>query len=529
MNLLKNLLYRLRRYKLPLAIATLGSILILQLPTYPAEKIKFNLSLLGFKIYVADLERFAESGQISDRLKFYLQKIPSEQREKFRDFLQQSYDVDPVFVYRFSRTSVGTELLERLGDIVQIPENINGFYGLRAAVVKSAAYPEGVNLINFLKSFPTDIKLNLGEVLELVKKITDGEKEVAQFVKNLESTDSIGNKTKVDNIPDLSSLGRFEVETKTLNFYDSKRDRTIITDFYLPQETVSKIPLIVVSNGLGAKRSRFSELATYLASYGFAVAIPEHPGTSHRRQQEFIEGLHQENFEATDFVERPLDISFVLDRLTIINQNELNNRLNLENVGIFGYSIGGTTALSLAGAELNFALLKDDCQQTLDLTNISTLYQCRALEIKRRNLSLADDRIEAAFLFVPFGNSLFGESELAKVEIPMLWQVVDRDYLTSFIEEQLPAFKALDSQERYLVISENLPHTTATFSKQRSASQQNESRIARKYQNILSLIFFKKYLKESSEYSNYLNSNLVKAITEEPYTLHIVKDSIRSQ
>ena len=534
MYLLENLLYRLRRHKLLIAIATLSSILIFQSPTHPAEEIKLNLSILEFKIEVADLEMFAESGNISDRLNFYLKRISPEQRESFQEFLQQSYDVDPVFVYRFSRTSVGTKLLERLGDIVQIPENINGFYGLRAAIVKAAAYPEGVNFINFLKSFPTDIKLNLKEVLQLAKNINNSEKEVARFIDSLESTDSIGNKAIIDNIPDLATGGKYKIEQTTFKFYDSKRDRetarprrdrTIITDFYLPQETIGNIPLIVVSNGLGAKRSRFAELANYLASYGFAVAIPEHPGTSHRRQQEFIEGLHKENFEATDFIDRPLDISFVLDRLTIINQNELNNKLDLENVGIFGYSIGGTTALSLAGADIDFTHLERGCND-LDLTNISTLYQCRALEITERKLSLADNRIKAAFLFVPFGNILFGESELKEVSIPMLWQVVDKDYLTSLTKEQLPAFKALNSEERYLLISENLPHTTATFSKQRSATQQNESRIARKYQNILSLVFFKKYLTDNSEYGDYLNDSLVKAIAEEPYRLHLVEDEV---
>ena len=404
MDLLKNLLLRLRRYKLSIAIATLCSILIFQSPIYPAEKIKFNLSVLEFKIEVTDLEMFAKTGKISDRLDFYLKRISPEQRESLQEFLQQSYDVDPVFVYRFSRTSVGTKLLERLGDIVQIPEDINGFYGLRAAIVKAAAYPEGVNFINFLKSFPTDIKLNLEEALRLAKNIKNTEKEVKSFVASLETEDTISNKGNTNNISDLSTLGEFKTRQETLKIYDKQRDRNIITDLYLPQESINNVPLIIVSNGLGAKRSRFAELANYLASYGFAVVIPEHPGTSHRRQQEFIEGLHQENFEATDFVDRPLDISFVLDSLATINQNELNKRLDLKNVGIFGYSIGGTTALSLAGAELNFSHLEQNCNETLDLTNISTLYQCRALEITKRNVSLADDRIDAAFLFVPFGN-----------------------------------------------------------------------------------------------------------------------------
>ncbi|WP_144864698.1 hypothetical protein [Hyella patelloides] len=93
---------------------------------------------------------------------------------------------------------------------------------------------------------------------------------------------------------------------------------------------------------------------------------------------------------------------------------------DLENWGLFGYSIRGTTSLSLAVAELNYSQLQQDYNETLNLTNISILDRCRALEIEERNLSLQEERIAAAFLFVPFGKSLFGETELNKVTIPIL-------------------------------------------------------------------------------------------------------------
>jgi predicted dienelactone hydrolase len=536
---LRKLLFRLRRYNLlsllpdilpsfsqslKIAIASLGIILILQFPLNSAERIKFNYGLFGFKVEVADLELFAEKGIVTDRLNFYLKRIAPEQREKFQNFLQQSYDVNPVLVYRFSRTSVGIRMLKRLGEMMQIPEDINGLYALRAGLLKAAADSE-VNFVEFLKNTPTDIQLNLADILKQIKQISRTERDAKDFIATLKQQETVSSQqvgTKV--FPDLSVLGDFKTKQETIELYDKKRDRNIISDLYLPEQLVNKTPIVVVSNGLGAERKRFAELANHLASYGFAVAVPEHPGSNYRRQKDFIKGLYQENFDATDYFNRPLDISFILDSLTEINQNQFDNKLDVKNVGIFGYSIGGTTALSLAGAEIDFPYLQEACQENLDLANISILYQCRALEMRSRAVSFKDERIKAAFLFVPFGKSLFSETQLEKVTIPLFWQVVDKDFLTSLIQEQLPLFTALKNSDRYLVISERLPHSTAILSKQRSASQQNESRIARKYQNILSLVFFKKYLTEEKEYSDYLNNNFIKKITEAPYTLHLTKE-----
>ncbi len=99
--------------------------------------------------------------------------------------------------------------------------------------------------------------------------------------------------------------------------------------------------------------------------------------------------------------------------------------------------------MSLAGAKIDLTQLKQDCARPLDLLNISILYQCRALELSPQRQSLKDERIEAAFLFVPFGNSLFSPEELGKITIPVMSQVVDRDFLTSLLTEQMPLFNSL--------------------------------------------------------------------------------------
>lgn len=495
--------------------------LAIKSPSISAERIDFNYSLLGFKIQVKDLEAFAKHGEISSSLNFYLKRISPKQTERLQKLLRQSYNVNRVLVYRYSRSDSGIKILQRIGEIIQLPGGINGFYGLRAAVVQSAGSTDGVNLVDFLKRFPTDINLNLSELLKLVKQVSNTEDDTKEFIASLDQGQIPGKKSNYKNISDLSKQGQFQVTKQTLDFYDPKRDRNLVTDLYLPENNKST-PVIVVSNGLGAKRDRFQDLANHLASYGFAVVIPDHPGSDRQRQLDFVRGLYKENFDATEYIDRPLDISYILDELAKINQKRLNNSLNLEQVGIFGYSIGGTTALSLAGAEIDFAQLEHDCAQQLDLLNISVLYQCRALDMPRKKQSLKDDRIKAAYMFVLFGNSLFNQQKLKEIAIPMMWQVVDRDFLTSLLNEQVPLFNSLENSSRHLVISERLPHSNVTLANEQRSSQVEAFKVAKTYQNILSLVFFQNYLAQDREYRPYLSAEYIKAIAQKPYILHIL-------
>lgn len=516
------MLFKLRRAKYLFIFAIAITLTVaLKSPSFSAERIDFNYSLLGFKIQVEDLATFANTGEISDRLNFYLKRTSPKQTKQLRQFLRQSYDVDPVLVYRYSRTNPGIKMLQRIGDIIQLPGNLNGFYALRAAVVQSANSEDGVNLVDFLQRFPTDIRLNLSELLTLVGRIADAESDTKDFISSL-NTKNTASETNFKNTADFSELGQFQVTKQTLELYDQQRDRLLNTDLYLPQTTNQSIPVVVVSNGLGAKRNRFRELANHLSSYGFAVVIPDHPGSDRRRQKAFVRGLHKENFASSDYINRPLDISYILDQLEVLSQEQLNNSLNLSEVGIFGYSIGGTTALSLAGADIDFGHLQQECAQPLDLLNISTLYQCRALELPRKKQSLKDARIKAAFIFVPFGNILFSQTELNKVSIPMMWQVVDQDFLTSLLTEQVPLFDGLVNSDRHMVVSEKIPHSNVTLAKDQRSAKNKVFQIAKNYQNILSLVFFQNYIAQKQEYKQYLSQEYLSHIDQKPYNLHVI-------
>ncbi|MEL6931172.1 MAG: alpha/beta fold hydrolase, partial [Cyanobacteria bacterium J06600_6] len=507
------------KYILSLAIA-ISTVVALGRTSIPAERIDFNLSVLGFNLKVKDLEAFAETGEVSDSLNYYFRYLPDKQTQQLRKFLNQSYDVDPVLVYRYSRTTVGVKMLRRIGEIIQLPGDLNGFYGLRAAVVQTAQSPEGINLVDFLQRFPTNIKLNVGELLQLMKQVNNAEEDTQEFIASLatEEVSQVNN-----NFLDLSQPGNYQALKQTREFYDPERDRNLVTDLYLPENKTDTIPLIVVSNGLGAKRDRFEELANYLASHGFAVAIPDHPGSDRNRQKAFLKGLYRENFDATDFVDRPLDISYILDRLEVLNPQDFNSQLDLTQVGLFGYSIGGTTGLSLAGAEFDFTRLEQNCVQPLNLLNISILYQCRALELPKTKHVLKDERIAAAYMFVPFGHSIFGDQQQDNISIPIAFQVVDSDFLTSLLAEQVPLFDSLGTNS-YLIISEKLPHSNVTLSNEAQSSQAKTAKVAKTYQNLLSLVFFQSYVANDPSYIPYLSSEYLQVIAEPPYNLHLLQD-----
>jgi predicted dienelactone hydrolase len=498
------------------------------LPATAAEHIKFYYSVFGFSISVRDLANFAETGEITPNLAYYLDRLDVDRQQQLRKLLKSRYKIDDMVVYRFLRTYAGEKLLGKFGELIQIPGGRNGFYGLRGAILTAAREPDGINIISILRAFSTDIELNLSQTMAVVGQFSQLKQDTENYMKSFqESSDrtmQLQSKIDFDRLPDLRQAGSINYSKTTVTFVDPKRDRTIVTDLYLPEvNNNNKIPVIIISNGVGAKRTRFRGVAEHLSSHGFAVIIPDHSGSNDRRQQDFFVGLYKENFDFQDFVDRPLDITFILDKLEELNPIQYQNRLDLKRVGIFGYSFGGTTALALAGAEISFAQLQEDCGDKLNPINISILYQCRALALPKQINNLEDKRITSAFLFVPFGKSLFGKTGIEKVKIPIFWQATDEDLITPLILEQTPAFEWLKGT-KYLAISRGLPHALITLrsSNNKEESIEKVSAIMNNYLNAMSLAFFQTYNVNNEDYRLYLNPIYTRHITEQSYIFSLV-------
>jgi predicted dienelactone hydrolase len=503
------------------------------LPAVAADRLLFNYGPLNLSVAVDSLETFANNGTIDKELAFYLNRLDNKQQASVRKFLRSRFEVNPMVLYRLSRSAVGENLLRDVGELINIPENQNGFYGLRGSLIEAALENNDLNAIELMRKFPTDMQLNTKNIMAFVGEMSTIVDKTKTVVEELDRVTLEQAQTKSVNdfntILDIKKPGQFKTSKQTLELYDKKRDRKLIVDLYLPETQPAKqFPVIIVSNGIGAKRDRFDDLALHLASYGFAVAIPDHPGSSSERQKEFYQGLYQDNFDAAEFRDRPLDIIYILDELQQRNQSDYRGQLNLQQVGLFGYSFGGATALSLGGAQIDFTQLERDCNSKTRLLNISLYYQCRALEISRKPLNLQDDRIKAIYLFVPFSNSLFSQTEMSKIKLPVMWQAAAEDIITPLPSEQVPAYNKLSVADKYLSVSTGLPHAWVLLPLMqgltgREISKEEAATVARNYQNILALSFFKIYVDGDETYCAYLQPSYIKTLSKNPYNLSLVR------
>jgi predicted dienelactone hydrolase len=502
------------------------ALLLVPLPAQAAEKIYVRYRFVEFSISVADLESFVATGEASNQLSFYLNRLPAERQAQLRQLLQARYEISPVAMARMSYSSAGDRLLSQMGELLQTPSGLNGWVAIRSALIRSTADPAGLTLLNFLRYFPTDVRLDLAETLAFIGRATRLIEEINTTMGELQQIAEQPSPNSRPLSDDLRQAGAFQPTKQTVEWVDGQRDRRLVVDLYLPGSTTAA-PILILSNGLGASRQRFEPLATHLASHGFAIVVPDHPGSDAERQRAFYRGLYTEPFDAAEYLDRPLDVTFLLDELDRRNSSEFNHQLNLEQVGMLGYSFGGTTALSLMGATINFEQLEQDCD-TPNVLNISTLYQCRALELSRQPIELQDDRIKAAFLFVPFGRSVFGQTGFSQVSRPVFWSATDADILTPLSIEQIPPFDWLASSAKYLVVADGLPHTRVVLQlmnrfMRQPLSAEEASLVTQQYLNALSVAFFKTYVAEDQNYRPYLDAAYTQQLEEPAYPLSFVR------
>jgi len=100
-----------------------------------------------------------------------------------------------------------------------------------------------------------------------------------------------------------------------------------------------KFPLIIISHGNGGSHLLYRTISTHLAKNGYIVAMPEHYGNN--RNNNTLENT-TENLE-----NRPRHVSLTIDFL--LSDNWFSEHIVQNKIGVIGHSMGGYTALALAG------------------------------------------------------------------------------------------------------------------------------------------------------------------------------------
>ena len=441
-----------------LLIPTVGQ----QMPALAAERIYASYAALERSISVAALETYAKKGKLDDDLAVYARYLNPQQRAQLRRVLLNRVELSPVAVSQFLYTPFGETLLERLGQVIQTESRQPGFYALRSALILAATDPEGLTLLNVLHKFPTrSIRINLQRSLQIAEDLERliNQTNRAIALVNQQSAAAAATQSPVDfsQLPDLQRPGTFTWNKQTLTLYDRRRVRPILTDIYLPS-TKAPARVIVISHGLGSDRSSFEYLATHLASYGFAVAVPEHLGSNAQQLRSLMAGRANEVTAPNEFINRAWDVKYLLDELERRGNSDPAFQLNLQQVGVIGQSFGGYTALALVGASLNFKQLQKDCLVLNDFWNVSLLLQCRALKLPSKEYNLRDQRVKAAIAINPITSSIFGEAGLSQIQVPVMIVSSSADKVAPALSEQILPFTWLTTPEKYLVLLQGGTH-----------------------------------------------------------------------
>ncbi|WP_152588524.1 alpha/beta hydrolase [Nostoc sphaeroides] len=526
-------------------------VLSMVLPTFgisnsvlAAERIYASYSALELSISVTTLENYAKTGVINEDLVAYQQYLPLQQLQELRQILLNRVKVSPVVVSQLLYTPQGELLLHRLAQVIiaKSPHPEPGFDALRSALILASAESEGLTLLNVLRKYPSStIRLDVAQTLEIA---TELEKLVNQTHRAIAAV-SIESKIEaatikqpnLSQLPDLKVPGKFKSQKYTQKFFDSTRNRLLLTDVYIPN-VQNAAPVIVISHGLGLDSSNFQYLATHLASYGFAVIVPNHPGSDAKQLHSLLNGHVNEIAEPGEFQDRPMDVTYILNQLEKGNQSDsrFKGRLNLQQVGVFGQSLGGYTALALAGAKINFEQLKLDCQPAAlqNTWNMSLMLQCRALELSisksGKDYNLRDERVKAAIAVNPITSSIFGKAGLSQIKTPVMIVSSSDDTVAPALSEQILPFSWLANSQKYLVMLVGGTHFS-TIGNGNPANQQvalpadmiGDASQARRYMNVLSLPFFQTYIVGRSQYIPYLNAAYAQSISSKSLGLSLVK------
>ena len=169
-------------------------------------------------------------------------------------------------------------------------------------------------------------------------------------------------------------------------------------------------PLVVVSHGTGSMPMLHRGLAMHLARHGFVIAMPEHPGDS--RTDSSLAGTE------ANLRNRPGHLRAVIDWM--LRCEFCGPSLSPDAVAVVGHSLGGYTALALAGGRPSAFAWETSSRRSspIDIT--------------------PDARVKAIVLLAPAAAWFLTNGALDDVCVPILMMTGDQDDLEISGNKTLP-------------------------------------------------------------------------------------------
>ena len=531
-------------------LAGVGSLVDFAMPQPVVAAEEVRLSIGGpfvFSVSVDALEAFAETGEIKEDLRLITRFMGDDILDTLRRVMAEPLPYDVVQVDNILYSNLGRDALENLGKIIESTPGINGFRGLRGAVITAAANagPDGWTFIDVLRQFPTrSIDINGPELLTLRRSLEVylSYNDAAVGAIQAQAADTARKQASVPNPESLDQAGTYGFQRRTLTLENQGIRQTdagiqLVYDFnvemFLPEGLLQPAPVIIISHGFGDVQSSFDFLAEHLASHGFAVFIPDHVGSSLDVRQNFLRGDLNTILSPTEFVSRPQEVSFVIDELTRLVETspEWASKLNLDRIGMVGDSLGATTVMASAGAEINSGRIARACDSDSFILNLAQYLLCQARFLPPAVRQLSDPRITAIVASHAMGGGLYGPEGISQIDIPMLLLAGSDDVVAPTAAEQIHPFIWAESEEKYLAVMSEGTHFTAKPGRPGgqggiiSLFVGENREIGTRYFKALNVAFWNVYLRGLNSYRSYLTARYGEQLSAgEPLALDIIRE-----
>jgi predicted dienelactone hydrolase len=268
------------------------------------------------------------------------------------------------------------------------------------------------------------------------------------------------------------------VGQRTFSFEDKGRNRKLITEVWYPSHdkpvaeqsspfistptarnasiSPGAFPLILFSHGTGGGRLTVEWFCAGLASRGFIVAAVDHFGNT------FDNPIP---IEFVKFWERPQDIRFILDQL--LTTSEISSSIAVNRIGAAGFSLGGYTAIALAGGEMDYQALTnyfktESGKKEAEIPEmpglISFLEQPEIHELFKKAPPLKDNRIKTVFVMSPaIGQAFPTKANFKDVHVPVYIVAAGKDQIAP-VKTNAAHYAAMIRNSKYKVIGSDAGH-----------------------------------------------------------------------